>query len=60
MGWAVLVLLAIGCALLWMAWSENTRPTSADERLGSAAFAVLAAACFGLALLLWMAWVSFG
>lgn len=60
MGWATLALFAIGCALLWMAWSENARPTSADQRLGSAVFAILAAACLGLAFLLWMAWVSFG
>jgi len=60
MGWAALVLLVIGCALLWMARVANARPTSADDRLGSAIFVVLAAACLGLALLLWVAWVTFG
>ncbi|EHP94859.1 hypothetical protein MetexDRAFT_0204 [Methylorubrum extorquens DSM 13060] len=59
MGWAALVLFVIGCALFWMACSDNARLTSADERLGAAIFAVLGAACLGLAFLLWMAWVSF-
>ncbi len=60
MGWAALALFVIGGALFWMAWSDNARLTSADERLGAAIFAVLGAACLGLAFLLWMAWVSFG
>lgn len=60
MGWAALVLFAFAAALLWLAWQTNIAQTSADDRLGSAIYAVLGAACLLLSVLLWGLWLSFG
>lgn len=60
MGWAALVLFAFAAALLWLAWQTNIAQTSADDRLGSAIYAVLGVACLVASVLLWGLWVSFG